>query len=479
MKITNTKLSSLQADNFYRLDEKFYITFNINQWKLFKNSNNNIKFKYILAQDNKIFNYEDNEEYYGVPTGASYINKNGQIINYDIVTKEKHPGRIKYKISNDNIIISSLRLARSPATIFEKINTNKYIFSNGFYILKAKENWNNRFLMYMLRIPQLKNLLDNNIYRGIGISSYKIDDLLKIEIPNISLEKQKKFLEKIKDKENIIYDLYKRQIKTNQIINKVFSKEFEYDENLINEVRKGMTYGTQSSTNSELNTFNCTISKLDSDNLRLSVRANSNIFKRVEKILKHNDCIQIKDVIKEPIHNGAKPVYTENVDIPVIKTTYLTNNGVDTSSITEFTTMENYEKYTDAQLKNKDILICNIGKCSCGKIDIKEDDIDSFGANEVTIIRTDNGKYNPKFLLYVLRSIFGIYQIEKAYTGTTNQIHLNPKDVEDFIIPNISLDLQEKIVKEIDEKIKEQNEIENQIIEEQEKIEKILLEIIK
>ena len=85
MKITNTKLSSLQADNFYRLDEKFYITFNINQWKLFKDSNNNIKFKYILAQDNKIFNYEDNEEYYGVPTGASYINKNGQIINYDIV----------------------------------------------------------------------------------------------------------------------------------------------------------------------------------------------------------------------------------------------------------------------------------------------------------------------------------------------------------------------------------------------------------
>lgn len=478
MKITNTKLSSLQADNFYRLDEKFYITFNINQWKLFKDSNNNIKFKYILAQDNKIFNYEDDEEYYGVPTGASYINKNGQIINYDIVTKEEHPSRIKYKISNDNIIVSSLRLARSPATIFEKINTNKYIFSNGFYILKSKENWNNRFLMYILRLPQLKNLLDNNIYRGIGISSYKIDDLLKIEIPNISLDKQNMFLEKIKDRENIILDLYKRQIKTNQIINKVFSKEFEYNENLINEVRKGMTYGTQSSTNSKLSIFYNNIGKLDGNKIRLSARANSPIIHEIYKVLDKYGTINLKDVVYENIHRGKSPNYDKNGSIPVIKTAHITNNGI-SNEYEEFVNEDFYNKKSDSQVKKGDILLASTGKPSIGKIDIFEDDYQAIPDGHISIIRINPEKYNRKFFVYYIRSVLGYMQIEKDYVGCTNQIELYPEEIGKILLPDITLKQQEEIVEKIDEKIKEQNEIENQIIEEQEKIEKLLLEIIK
>lgn len=478
MKITNTKLSSLQADNFYRLDEKFYITFNINQWKLFKDSNNNIKFKYILAQDNKIFNYEDDEEYYGVPTGASYINKNGQIINYDIVTKEEHPSRIKYKISNDNIIVSSLRLARSPATIFKKINTNKYIFSNGFYILKSKENWNNRFLMYILRLPQLKNLLDNNIYRGIGISSYKIDDLLKIEIPNISLDKQNMFLEKIKDRENIILDLYKRQIKTNQIINKVFSKEFEYNENLINEVRKGMTYGTQSSTNSKLSIFYNNIGKLDGNKIRLSARANSPIIHEIYKVLDKYGTINLKDVVYENIHRGKSPNYDKNGSIPVIKTAHITNNGI-SNEYEEFVNEDFYNKKSDSQVKKGDILLASTGKPSIGKIDIFEDDYQAIPDGHISIIRINPEKYNRKFFVYYIRSVLGYMQIEKDYVGCTNQIELYPEEIGKILLPDITLKQQEEIVEKIDEKIKEQNEIENQIIEEQEKIEKLLLEIIK
>ena len=70
-------------------------------------------------------------------------------------------------------------------------------------------------------------------------------------------------------------------------------------------------------------------------------------------------------------------------------------------------------------------------------------------------------------------------QIEKDYVGCTNQIELYPEEIGKILLPDITLKRQEEIVEKIDEKIKEQNEIENQIIEEQEKIEKILLEIIK
>ena len=55
MKVFNTKLSDIQADNYYRLDEKFYIFFTSSRWKLFKHSQNCIKLKYLLAQNNKNF----------------------------------------------------------------------------------------------------------------------------------------------------------------------------------------------------------------------------------------------------------------------------------------------------------------------------------------------------------------------------------------------------------------------------------------
>ena len=332
--------------------------------------------------------------------------------------------------------------------------------------------------MYILRLPQLKNLLDNNIYRGIGISSYKIDDLLKIEIPNISLDKQNMFLEKIKDRENIILDLYKRQIKTNQIINKVFSKEFEYNENLINEVRKGMTYGTQSSTNSKLSIFYNNIGKLDGNKIRLSARANSPIIHEIYKVLDKYGTINLKDVVYENIHRGKSPNYDKNGSIPVIKTAHITNNGI-SNEYEEFVNEDFYNKKSDSQVKKGDILLASTGKPSIGKIDIFEDDYQAIPDGHISIIRINPEKYNRKFFVYYIRSVLGYMQIEKDYVGCTNQIELYPEEIGKILLPDITLKQQEEIVEKIDEKIKEQNEIENQIIEEQEKIEKLLLEIIK
>lgn len=478
MKVFNTKLSDIQADNYYRLDEKFYIFFTSNRWKLFKYSQNCIKLKYLLAQNNKNFIYAEDEEYFGVPTGASYINKNGQIINYDIVTKEEHPGRIKYKITNDDIVISSLRLARSPATIFNDIDTDRFIFSNGFYILKTKINWNNRFLMYILRLPQLKKIIDSNIYRGIGISAYKIDDLYKLEIPFVTLEKQKEFLNIIRTNEKSITELYKKQRNVNDIINEVFSDEFYFDKNLINEVRKGMTYGTQSSTNNKLSIFYNNIGKLNGNKIRLSVRANSPIIHEIYKVLNKYGTINLKDVIYENIHRGKSPDYDKNGSIPVIKTAHITNNGI-SNEYEEFVNEDFYNKKIDAQVKKGDILLASTGKHSIGKIDIFEDDYQAIPDGHISIIRINPEKYNRKFFVYYIRSVLGYTQIEKDYVGCTNQIELYREEIGKILLPDITLKKQEEIVEKIDEKIKEQNEIEDQIIEEQEKIEKILLEIIK
>ncbi|MBU1269545.1 MAG: hypothetical protein KKA06_02685, partial [Nanoarchaeota archaeon] len=176
----------LAQDAFLRNDEKYHIFLNSSDWNLFESKSKDlVSLKDILVDDYNLFNYEDGEEYKGIPTGATYLDEDGEIKEFQPVTAENHPGRLKYKASNDNILVSSLRLAKSPALYFENQNLSNYVFSNGFYIYKIKDGWNKKFILYILRTKRLKNILDNHIYRGIGISAYKDDDLKKIKIPFI------------------------------------------------------------------------------------------------------------------------------------------------------------------------------------------------------------------------------------------------------------------------------------------------------
>ena len=53
------------------------------------------------------------------------------------------------------------------------------------------------------------------------------------------------------------------------------------------------------------------------------------------------------------------------------------------------------------------------------------------------IVRLDEDRYNPLFFVYFFRGILGAFQIERDYTGTTNQIHLYDAQIREFLIPDI------------------------------------------
>ena len=86
-----------------------------------------------------------------------------------------------------------------------------------------------------------------------------------------------------------------------------------------------------------------------------------------------------------------------------------------------------------------------------------------FAANETMIIRVDPAKYNPKFLCFFLRSIFGVYQFEREYTGTTNQIHIDPASVARFLIPDIPIKEQNRIVKVIEKEVCKNEDIKQKV----------------
>ena len=238
-----------------------------------------------------------------------------------------------------------------------------------------------------------------------------------------------------------------------------------------------MTYGTQKHGNTNFCITNSRFSNITDSKYRVSTRANNSIIKEIYKILKEFGTIKTKDIVIEPIHRGKSPNYDENGKIPVVKTAHITNNGINTE-FDEFVNDEFYNKKVDAQLKTGDILLTSTGKPSIGKIDIYEGKDNAIADGHLSIIRINKCKYNPRFFVYFIRSVLGYVQLEQEYVGCTNQIELYPDSINSILLPNIDLEIQDKIVEAIDKKIEKQNEFKSKINIQKEKIRMILNSII-
>lgn len=224
--IFKTKLSSLKQDDTSRIDAKFHSLMNETGYDIFKTKKSNLTaLKNILKPYYQLFEFDESENYFGVPTGREFTNEFGDITSTQIITKDEHPDRLRYRVDENCILISSLKGARTPALNFD-FDLSKYVFSNGFYIFQVDEKWNKKFVLYLLRTNRLKYVLDNNLYRGIGISSYKQDDFLRILIPEISIVIQDKIVGEILPIEKEINALKNSKLQPVNIINQVFGEAF-------------------------------------------------------------------------------------------------------------------------------------------------------------------------------------------------------------------------------------------------------------
>jgi type I restriction enzyme, S subunit len=100
---------------------------------------------------------------------------------------------------------------------------------------------------------------------------------------------------------------------------------------------------------------------------------------------------------------------------------------------------------------------------SLGKIDIYEDEEPGILSVDSYIIQVDAQKVDRFFFTYFFRSILGSFQIERDFTGTTNQIHLYDTQILEFELPDLKLSEQKRIVNNIKKDLDAQKEIEKQI----------------
>ena len=387
--------NTLAHDIFLRNDVKFHSFVNSkSNWNIFKNNNQRlVSLNEILQEKYQNFSFEHGEHYKGIPTGEEYVDEDGQIISWDVVTKDNHPNRLKYKITNEDILISSIRLAKSPAFVCKEKDIDKIVFSNGFYIFKVNKDWNNIYVSYLLRQSEIKKVLNYNIYRGLGISAYKSFDLLKIRVPYVDKKKQDNISSQILSIEKEIQIEKKNKNSLVNIVDEIFLKNFNLDYKKLTKLKN-------------INSFYANFSNYGSNqDLRFSFPFHHQSKVYALQFLTNLCKTKVKNFLDIPIELGATISpgdFDRNGDTYYISMESLKNFEINTDE-KQLISKQYSENNIKKSIKKNDLLMTRSG-VAIGKFALSKNNLSGIFSDFTMRIRLKN--YNTEFAYYYFRSSF-------------------------------------------------------------------------
>lgn len=127
----------------------------------------------------------------------------------------------------------------------------------------------------------------------------------------------------------------------------------------------------------------------------------------------------------------------------------------------------------ERNLQKGDILINSTGVGTAGRVTLFDLDGDFVVDSHITIVRLNQEKVLPKYVLYALANI-GFKNIEAMATGQSGQIELTLPTVNSIRIPLPDINTQKDIVSEIEKIEREMNRLEREISEMEDQKNKIL-----
>ena len=468
MKTFTINFTDFAKDTLLRTNFKTIFTGIKIQEKIDKKSIKFIRLKeefYILS--GYAFKSEDYVEY-GIPLirisdVENTFNKK-QMVFLPEEYKEKYKN---YLLKKDDIIVSLTGDGKIKSDLVKE--QNKFLLNQRVGVLRPKQdNLNIKFYYYL--INNLVLVKEQFYWYSNGKTQLNISpfDLLKIKIPQIPKQTQDKIVSQIEPIENEIKEL-KSQIKDSQeIINKVFAREFGFDLEKFEESKKEKFFEVSFSDFA------------NNKDLRQSVKFHRKSAKFVYKELKNITNTKIKYYISEPIvlGKGISPKnYDENGEFYYISMANIKNWRFEKSNC-RLVSIYFSDKNKNKTVKKNDILIARSGEGTIGKVSLIEDDsIKGIFADFIIRIRLLN--YNPLFVYYYFRTEYFQYLIEINKKGLGNNTNIFPSQIQEFPIPNIPLPRQQEIVDEIKKELDKQEEIKKQIEEKRDKIDKIVEEVVK
>lgn len=364
------------------------------------------------------------------------------------------------KVHKDDILISKVRPYLKKIVFIDDSNCHIYYTSAFIHIHPRKCA---RILFYMLKGYFIHYV--NSISRqgkGYPTLSEKDLNLMKFSKTKIDRVISNEFFltSQISVFENKIRSLKENLISDEDIINEVLGNSFGWDYK---------TFSLQKLSRKYKIGFSDLSNNYD---LRMSAKfhrpAGTFVYSDIEK----TNCLRVKNFISAPITLGAS-VSPQDFD----------SSGV--CYYISMATIKNYRveldesqllgdeyvkisKNAKKKVKKGDILMTRSG-VAIGKFAVVEEDMNAIHSDFTMKIRLKN--INRDFAYYYFRSIYFQYLIEINYKGLQNN-NIFPNQIQEFPIPNISEECQQRIVENIKFKLEEQDKTKCEI-------EKLRLEIDK
>lgn len=172
--------------------------------------------------------------------------------------------------------------------------------------------------------------------------------------------------------------------------------------------------------------------------------------KNIKNLLKTSfNVFKVLNLVKKDISSGKIPKYSKK-GVKVIKASNILN-GTLSFKKSSYVSQEYFDKSKNAQIKKGDLLISLTGEKFVGNSLIYESKNHAFADNQVAIIKIDESKIDPNYVLIFLNTEYGSLQIEENIKGAAGKPKLYISDIENIKIPVPPIEIQKKIIKIIED----------------------------
>ena len=387
---------------------------------------------------------------------------NPTLLNFNDRTEDKEPlfkkiekGDIIRPKKND-ILLSKIRPYLKKNILIT--DNNNFYYTKAFIQIRPK-NINSKIIYYLLQSKYFYKL--NAISRcGKGYPTLNPQDFysIKFEVRDINLIKknEQQILATIAPLEAEIASLKATKIPEIDIINKVLGKELGLDWEKFEELKKIKQYKANLSDFSK---------NVDS---RMSYNFHNKVHYYILDLLKAQSSKRLKNFLNIPITLGASispSEFDEECDCFYISMATVKSyafNSEDAQTVSKKWENENISK----KVCKNDIIMTRSG-AAIGKFALLDEEINGIYADFTMRIQLKD--FNPQLAYYYFRSIFIQTIVHSQKKGLQNK-NIFPNQVQEFPMPDWSLEKQSKIATLIKEQIDAQKIIDEQILKKQHQI---------
>ena len=459
LKQFTTDFQELTKHQYLRFDEKFWFT-----------TKNLATYDYALLKDIfYLLNGNSYTEFYTEEkTDIPYVRIGDLSFKHNIDDKnliyldESCEINEDKKLRKDDLILATIGATIGKINLAREFEGGTFSNNTILLRLKDKEKHNPYFYEKLFQ----SNLLQKYIW---GVVSQKAQpnlqsyDLKNVKIPLVAKSIQDQIVAQIEPIEKKIKELKSQITPPQEIINKVFAREFGFDLEKFEELKKIKNYYL------DLFSFG------NNRDIRQSVKFHRKAGVFVNTQLKKITNKKIKDFISEPIvlGKGVSPKnYDENGDYYYISMANIKNWQFE-SEDSKLVSKEYSDKNKNKTVAKDDILIARSGEGTIGKVALIEDEnLQGIFADFTMRIRLQN--YNPLFAYYYFRTEYFQYLVEINKKGLGNNTNIFPSQIQEFPMIDISSKSQQKIVDEIKTELDKQKEMKKKIEIQRNKIDEII-----